>query len=411
MKKNYTKYFIIVLCLIFFICGFLVSKISHFLQPPSNAIHLARQPIIDKNGYSQGHILVTGIGSNKIALYNKDGYFEKIWTIPKKYAKSHQIFYGELTDDNKIILLENNKKFLNDPARLLGAHGMVSVYNNTGALETSFEDISLHHDIAIKDSSRIFALSFFIKEIKHKNQPVKIVDDSIIEIDLQRKKIVKRLVLSEYFPLPDKLPEPKEYYQNSVDIFHANAIDYIKENPINGNEAILLTMRNFKNGTLALIDLEQNKLLWVSPEGFFLYPHDGRFTKDKTITVFENGNVKRLKNRIFEMDVITNKIIWEYNIFKDVKGVNIFWSQQIKNWTHFSPYTSGVQKTEKGYLISSGMPGHIFEVSKDHKTVWELPAAASVLGSFTGDPIISFFKVRQYTNVDISGPKKNLLTR
>ena len=108
------------------------------------------------------------------------------------------------------------------------------------------------------------------------------------------------------------------------------SIDYIQKNPINGNPAILTTLRNFKNGAVILIDIKLNKLLWKSENrNLFNFPHDARFTKTGTITFFDNGNfssfykkskktkIKKkfdylIMSRAVEYDIKTKKIIWEY---------------------------------------------------------------------------------------------------
>ena len=365
-----------------------------------------RNPIIDGNAYSQGYILIVPLmGNGKIGLYNKRGYFEKIWSTQPR------TIYAELIDKNKILVVHKNKNYLNDPSFLHINTGLIAVYNHEGLMETSYEDISLHHDISIKNPSRIFALSIIFRNMKHKNKTVKIVDDSIIEIDLNTKKIVKRLILSDYFPLPDVLPKPKLLYKNSIDLFHTNAVDYIEKNPFNGNEAVLITMRNYHKGTIALIDLKTNKLLWQSPRGFFLYPHDGKFTKSKSITVFDNGDPERRRSRVFEMNIKTNTIVWEYDplkypnaflkkwdsvMFRNNPKLRNFLFREWSRGQYLSLYMSGAQKTNKGYLIFSGMNGNIIEVSKNHKTVWLLPAAPSVFHSVSGELVTKIFKARQY---------------
>ena len=306
--------------------------------------YFIRNPVLDKKNYSKGYILIVPMmGAGDIGLYNKKGYFEKIWSTKKR------TFYGELIGKNKLLVIHSI------PSPVKYSTGLIVVYNERGDIEASYKDKSLHHDIAIKTPSRIYALSTMFKDIKHKQKKLKIVDDSIIEIDLYNSKIVKRWLLSEIFPLPDQLPKPLENYKKAIDLFHINSIDYIKENPFNGNPAVLITMRNYENGTLALIDLKTSKLLWRSPKGFFLYPHDGKFTKDKTITVFDNGDYNRKRSRIFEMDIKTQAILWEYDPLKSkniLKGWDRFSrdKRMIQRWEaikYFSPYISGAQRTKK----------------------------------------------------------------
>ena len=236
-KENNYNFWVVFLCISFFLflalglllSKFLFSPVKSFSISPSNT--LARNPIVDKNNYSQGHILIVPLGgSGDFGLYNKKGYFEKIWStqIPT--------FYGEMMDNNKVLLVHQKSSF-SDPSYLPGDTGLIAVYNDKGQLETSFEDDALHHDIAIKNSSRIFAFSRYIKKIKHKQKNIKIVDNSIIEIDLDKQKIVNTIKLFDYFPFSDKLIQNRKTeinYNNSFNIFHPNGIDYISENPING---------------------------------------------------------------------------------------------------------------------------------------------------------------------------------
>jgi len=359
--------------------GFTLTK---FLSSTQQT--LFRNPVIDKNGYSTGSVLIVPAnGNGDIGLLNKKGYFEKLWSIGKP------VFYGELFDNNKILLVHIVKNQTTLPTNT----GLIAIYNERGYLETSFEDASLHHDIAIKSYPKIFALSRRIQKIEHKGENIRIIDQSIIEIDLNKKKITKKIDLLDYFPLPDQLPK-QILHKNMFDIFHGNGLDYIKENPVNGNPAILITMRKLYKGSLALIDLKTDQLLWTSPKGFFLYPHDGKFTKDKTVTVFDNGdtsNIYKKQSRVVEMDITTNKIIWEYD-----GTVKSRMYKQYFQWQMFSPWVSGAQKTKKGYLIVSGMQGRIFEVSKDKKIVWDLPGAASFSHTIWGTVAIPLFKARQY---------------
>lgn len=388
--KGNLKKLVFVFGILFIIIVFSGLQKKNIFLPDNKLI---RNPVIDKDSYSQGSILIVPLnGSGDIGLLNKRGYFEKIWSTDKI------TFYAELMENNKILVVHAIKDIFNASSEeiiLPGRTGLIAVYNDKGAIELSFKDETLHHDIAIKSQYRVFALSHQIRSVQHKKKNIKILDDSIVEIDLKLNKIINRYTLLNYFSLPDKLPKPYKFLQNSHNIFHANSIDYVKENPINGNEGLLITMRNFQGGALALLDLKTNKLLWQSKKGVFSYPHDGAFTKDGTISVFDNGDIKTANSRIIEMDIVTNEVIYEYD---PLKGKEAVFLKEFKRWDMFSPYVSGVQKTEKGYLVTSGMQGKIFEISKDHRVVWELPAAASVFRTSDGRLSTVIFKARQYSN-------------
>ena len=346
---------------------------------------LTQNPVIDKQAYSSGRILIVPMGGKgDLGLYNKKGYFEKIWKTGRQTA------YGELMGKDKLLLTHKLKK----GNKLFPLNtGLIAVYNFKGQMEASFEDPSLFHDIAIKRPFRILALSRGVKKIKRKGKTIRIVDESIVEIDLKQKEILKRIPLLDIFPIPNNLT-PHLFQNNLFDLFHSNSLDYIEKNPINSHPAVLITMRKYNRGTVALIDLKNQSLLWQSPQGFFLHPHDGKFTQEKTITVFDNGDTKNIykrMSRVVEMDIQTNKILWEYD-----GAVKSPIYKQFFQWQMFSPWAGGAQKTKKGYLIISSMSGRIFEVSKDKKIVWDLPAAASVFRAVNGGVAIPIFKARQY---------------
>ena len=345
---------------------------------------LIRNPIVDKQAYSQGSILIVPVrGKGDVGLYNKKGYFEKVWKTGKQTA------YGELMGKDKLLLVHRLKR---EKRPLLWNTDLIAVYNFKGELEYSFEDPSLYIDIAIKSPFRILALTGKIKKIKRKGKTIRIIDESIVEIDLKTKKIVKRIPLLDIFPLPNNITP--FFWHNVYDLFHINSVDYIEKNPFNSNPAVLITMRHYNKGTVALIDLNTNQLLWQSPKGLFRFPHDGKFTQEKTITVFDNGdftNIYEKQSRVVEMDIQTNKILWEYD---NAVGSSIH--KYFSQWLMFSPWAGGAQKTKKGYLIISSMSGRIFEVSKDKKIVWDLPAAASVFRMSNGTLGIPIFKARQY---------------
>ena len=62
----------------------------------------------------------------------------------------------------------------------------------------------------------------------------------------------------------------------------------------------------------------------------------------------------------------------------------------------FLHLVSGVQKTEKGFLVTVGNQGRVFEISRDKQIVWDLPSAGSFTKAISGGLSKELFKVRQY---------------
>ena len=357
------------------------------------------KPVVVQNGYSEGDLLIVPfLGKGDIGILNKKGCIKKILSTKQNTA------YGEFNKDGDIIIIHkvssNNMLYKN---HVFGSTGLIKTYDRQSMrVKHSFQDETLHHDIAIQDSKYIFALSWFVKSYNLKNRTVKIVEDSAIQINLKDKKIINRWNFSDYLSIPEGLDYVSAKGEEKLyNLFHSNSIDYTSKNPINGNPAILITLRHFKNGSIILIDIKLNKILWKSSDrNLFTFPHDANFTDTGTITFFSNGNFtsflskKSLKHksdylnmsRVIEYDIKNEKVIWKYG--QDLMFYN--------EYSLFSPLISGVQKTKKGYLITSGMQGQIIEISKDKQLVWKLPAAASFLTDRRNAPAVELFKVRQY---------------
>lgn len=407
------KYFALIILYLLFV------KCSSFQKFHKNF----RDPVIIKDGYSKGKLLIAPIvGNGDIGILNKNGLVERILSTKKivhsvKLNKSNcvalkkstwflrrcvpELVVSHKTSNDKIMLLRKKG--------ILGMTGLISVYDiNSLKLKKSFEDPSLHHDMDSMDSRFIFALSWKIKQIKYRNENINILDDSIVKIDLEHKKIVNRYHFSDYLPIDDALESiynSQEYRKNKekvYDIWHSNSIDYIESNPINGNPAILVTLALYKHGTVIIIDLHSNKTLWKSSDRYlFATPHDARWTNTGTITFFDNGTFPSKNNnfpsmsRAVEYDIKKEKIIWQFG-----RGKNF-----MDSYKFFSPFISGVQKTTKGYLITVGITGLIVEVSPEKKMLWALPAAASFLKqewSEDSPPILGteIFKASQYQSID-----------
>ena len=244
-------------------------------------------PIVIQNGYSEGDLLIVPlIGRGDIAVLNKKG------CVTKQLSTQKNTFYGEFNKEGDIVLIHIHKPSNNNTLRknhVYGSTGLINIYDrHSMEIKNFYQDDTLHHDIAIQDSNNLFALSWFVKEYNTKNGTVKIVEDSAVQINLQDQKIVNRWTFSNYLSVSEGLDYVSAKGEDKLyNLFHANSIDYTSKNPINGNPAILITFKNFKNGSIILIDIKLNKILWKSSDKkLLIFPHDANFTDTGTITFF-----------------------------------------------------------------------------------------------------------------------------
>ena len=93
-------------------------------------------------------------------------------------------------------------------------------------------------------------------------------------------------------------------------------------------------------------------------------PHAPDWTPEGTISILDNGNNRPSGNytRAVELDIKTGKVVWEW------KGKNV----KAKDYNFYSAYQSGAQKLASGnWMITSTDDGHVIEVTKDKRIVWE----------------------------------------
>ncbi len=77
-------------------------------------------------------------------------------------------------------------------------------------------------------------------------------------------------------------------------------------------------------------------------------------------------NAQRDYSRVIEFDPVTLKIVWEYS------PATAGYRSPIQNLRFYSGYYSSAQRLPNGNtLITEGVTGRIFEVTRDHEIVWE----------------------------------------
>ena len=162
----------------------------------------------------------------------------------------------------------------------------------------------------------------------------------------------------------------KNYYGDS-DWMHINSVRY--HAPTN---QILVSSRNFSEVFVISHDAEGN-ILWRfgnpgshgegALPGFcdnggqiFFGNHDATWLDDTRISVFDNGwqRPQANRSRVVVVDMEHDRIDWEYA----ANNLNSF----------YSAYQGSVQHLSSGnVLITSTATGHIFEVTREKRVVWE----------------------------------------
>ncbi len=156
---------------------------------------------------------------------------------------------------------------------------------------------------------------------------------------------------------------------------HFNGVSY---NP-DTNE-VCFTSRNL--GEVYVIDYGKNegiKFRWGNPANYgqgkapagygndgdqkLFGPHAPAWTKEGTITIFDNGTQRPSGNYSRGVEISRDgKVVSQWNAGMSGTG----------NFNFYTPFQGGVQKLDNGsILITSTQNGHVVEVTPDNKVVWE----------------------------------------
>lgn len=149
---------------------------------------------------------------------------------------------------------------------------------------------------------------------------------------------------------------PNKWYDAGDDRFHPDNII------VSGNLARII----------AIIDHQTGAVSWISPtiDGVGLDAHmitkglpgEGNVLAVQTVRGCGTYELKGYSS-VVEINPITGRIVWEYNALKAGKA---------DASTFYQMYAGGAQRLPNGNtLITEGDSGRIFEVTPDHKIVWE----------------------------------------
>ena len=122
-------------------------------------------------------------------------------------------------------------------------------------------------------------------------------------------------------------------------------------------------MFSFRNiSTVGIIDKATNEIVWKAGYETLAQQHDPSMLPNGNVLIFDNGSHRRDEplpsSRVIEISQRTNLIAWEY-----------FDSPA---YDFFSPYISGARRLgNRNTLITEGMYGRMFQVTREGEVVWE----------------------------------------
>ncbi len=377
------------------------------VKPLDRSISIFGGPaIINLEKISQGYTLIAPYNrvvnekehDGKIYLLDIQGNAIHTWKT------ENQPLYSILKKEgNLITVLESPKyKEFYPPG---GNTGTIQELDWDSNVVWEYKEEGLHHDVTILPSGNILAavwektpsnvaelISGGVDNTQINNTTW---SDKIIEINREGKVVWSWHSHENLDPEIDTLGAlmPKFGWT------YVNGMDYTEKNPIDGSEAIILSMRSLN--TVMIIRKEDGKVIWRSPKNMLNTQHDPSFLPNGNILVFDNGLTRQpspfpvYASRVVEIDPRTNKVVWQFEA-----GQNVIDKVKL-----FSPIVGGAQRLMNGNtLITDGVRGHIFEVTPDGKIVWDIinPYTTKQTGAFPNNFI---FNAKRY-GTEIKWPEK-----
>jgi len=361
-----------------------------------------KSPVLVRGQVSPGFMLFTPLNLSSAPFKGGTVYLTNLYgQVVHTWKTKAKTQYAILKSDSHLVVSQaniDNKKYP-QAARITSIQELDAESN----LIWEYKNDALHHDFDVLPNDNIAVLEW-VKIPTEKITSVvggrsgtefnkeEIFTDRILEVDRDKNVVWSWNALDHIGPEEFKIPEmfPRDQWS------HANSIKYIKSDPFFSEEAYLVSMRYFN--TVFLISRKTGEIIWRSPQGLLGHQHDATFLESGNILIFNNAfhtsvslNYFNYGSSVIEINPVTNKVEWEFS-----GGSNPLDKARLTE-----VILSGAQRLSNGNtLITLGTTGHLLEVTKEGKVVWDMvnPYSDSTTEAF---PSNYLFKSRRYSSRDV----------
>ena len=216
----------------------------------------------------------------------------------------------------------------------------------------------MHHDFQATDTGTFLTVEYapldqeLSRQVRggiRSREKIPMLGDVVVELD-QAGKELSRLPLWPFF---DPRRDPINPMLTRREWHHANSVDLTPEGHL------LVSSRH--NSRVVMIDRENEVLLWKSKPNQFSLQHHATSVPQGRIQVFDNGE-KRFNSltysRLVEVDPQTDEETWSYV----ARPMSQF----------YTGHMGAAQRLAlANVLITEGVTGRIFEISRQGEVVWE----------------------------------------
>jgi hypothetical protein len=227
----------------------------------------------------------------------------------------------------------------------------------------------VHHDLAILPDHRVLVLNRD-NAVKYNSYDVEF--DSILYLSesgqiLDRWSTFENLPRIQKFHPPTPLDASREAASHKkgefmfFDYYHLNTVKILPPTELGKKDRrfqagnVLICSRHVN--WIAILDKVTKDVVWSWGPGMLDGPHNSTMLENGNILIFDNGT-RRKWSRVLEIDPVSLRVVWEY------KGNPLE--------SFFSAWRGSSQRLPNGNtLITDSEVGHVFEIDKRGKTVWE----------------------------------------
>lgn len=248
-------------------------------------------------------------------------------------------------------------------------YGMVKLDRDSRVIWKNLD--YFHHDFAVDQQGFIYGLTqdfrtTFPKGVDHLSLPV--LDDFLVILSPEGRTLKKISLLDVVNKSPYRQLLWLVPYCSLGDPLHTNGVDVIDEKtaarlkekiPVAAPGQLLLSFRELGGGTIALFDIESEKIVWAM-RGSWHAQHDPDILPDGNILMFDNrGHFgPGGESRVIEFEPDNGRIVWQF------AGT----SDRLFN----SRIRSDEERLPNGNtLITESDGGRLLEVTVSGQVVWE----------------------------------------
>lgn len=360
----------------------LYTQLTRFSDPLSTDLWVkARTPktgltIHEPDQAHPGLTLFTSGHAPKAFLLSMDGEILHEW---------HKPFSAVWDKSSPVRRPVQDRQVYFNKARLYPDGGLLAIYIGVGDSPYGYGMVRLdrdsnvvwknldrfHHDMDIGEDGRIYGLTHHYRSKPPHGTDLKlpILDDFLTVVSPSDGRTLKTISLLDAFNASDfrRLLWLVPSY-SMADPLHTNGVDILDAQdaarlgtrvPAAAEGQVLLSFRELAGGTLALLDVETEEIVWATM-GPWMSQHDPDVLPNGNLLVFDNRGKfgPGGQTRVIEFNPGNGEVAWTYG--GDRKH-------------HFESFIRGSQQRlpNGNTFITEDDGGRLLEVTADGTTVWE----------------------------------------